>query len=122
MIKVLVLKKDNLISSIRVNGHANYNEFGKDIVCAAVSTLVCTLDSYLSNLNLAKSIYEVKTDSNYDGIDENFDIEFRFNQSFFKDLKADAGIKFFLTGIKDISDSYSDYVNLEIQEEQNDKI
>ena len=40
MIKVLVAKKDNVINEITLNGHACYDEYGKDIVCAAVSTLV----------------------------------------------------------------------------------
>ncbi len=42
MIKVLVAKKDNVINEITINGHACYDEYGKDIVCAAVSTLVIT--------------------------------------------------------------------------------
>lgn len=37
MIKVLV-KKD----SIQIKGHAKYDDFGKDIVCAAVSATVLT--------------------------------------------------------------------------------
>ena len=37
MIKVLI-KKDN----ITISGHANYDEYGKDIVCAAVSSAVIT--------------------------------------------------------------------------------
>ena len=37
MIKVLI--KEN---SIRIKGHANYSEFGKDIVCASVSSVIYT--------------------------------------------------------------------------------
>lgn len=37
MIKVEVTKKD-----IRVIGHAMYDDYGKDIVCAAVSSIVMT--------------------------------------------------------------------------------
>ena len=37
MIKVEVTKKD-----IRVTGHAMYDDYGKDIVCAAVSSTVMT--------------------------------------------------------------------------------
>ncbi len=37
MIKV-VLKKDY----IEVKGHANYSEYGKDIVCASVSSMIIT--------------------------------------------------------------------------------
>lgn len=33
-------------------GHANYDEYGKDIVCAAVSILVVTLANRLNELNV----------------------------------------------------------------------
>ena len=42
MIKVNVLIKDNLIKEIRIKGHADYETYGKDIVCASVSTLATT--------------------------------------------------------------------------------
>ncbi len=32
--------KDDFIRSIEVSGHANYDEHGSDIVCAAVSSMV----------------------------------------------------------------------------------
>jgi uncharacterized protein YsxB (DUF464 family) len=44
MIKVVV-KND----SITISGHANYNDYGKDIVCAAVSaTVITTVNGILS--------------------------------------------------------------------------
>jgi uncharacterized protein len=42
MIKVNINKKDNLINSVSIKGHAEYNESGKDIVCSAVSSIVIT--------------------------------------------------------------------------------
>jgi len=42
MIKVKVKKEGNLIKNIMITGHANYAEYGKDIVCAAVSATVLT--------------------------------------------------------------------------------
>ena len=48
MIKVNVLVDKN-IKEISVIGHANYDEYGKDIVCAAVSSLVIsTINNILS--------------------------------------------------------------------------
>lgn len=35
-------KKEKLINEVKISGHANYNKFGKDIVCAAVSSVVTT--------------------------------------------------------------------------------
>lgn len=35
-------KKDNIIKEVKISGHANFEIFGKDIVCAAVSSIVTT--------------------------------------------------------------------------------
>ena len=35
-------KKDIIIKDIKISGHAYFAEFGKDIVCAAVSSIVTT--------------------------------------------------------------------------------
>ncbi len=42
MIKVLVKKEENIIKKIKMNGHANYADYGKDIVCAAASSIAIT--------------------------------------------------------------------------------
>lgn len=41
MIKVNILV-DKKIKEINIIGHANYSEFGKDIVCSATSSIVIT--------------------------------------------------------------------------------
>lgn len=41
MIKVKI-KKNNKIESIVITGHANYDDYGKDIVCSSVSSIVIT--------------------------------------------------------------------------------
>ena len=42
MIKVKIIKEENLISKIEIKGHSLYAVYGKDIVCAGVSTMVIT--------------------------------------------------------------------------------
>lgn len=42
MIKVSINKSDNIVNNITIKGHANFNEYGKDIVCASVSSIVIT--------------------------------------------------------------------------------
>ena len=42
MIKVKLLKNGNDLKQIVIKGHAMYDDFGKDIVCAAVSSTVIT--------------------------------------------------------------------------------
>ena len=49
MIRINVITKNNIIESITFKGHANYDDYGKDIVCAAVSaTYLCTVNAILS--------------------------------------------------------------------------
>ena len=57
MIKVLI--KDN---TIRIKGHANYSEYGKDIVCASVSSVIYTTVN--SIMNIDKSSIEYNDDGN----------------------------------------------------------
>lgn len=42
MIKVKVNRDNDKIVSVSITGHSNYDEYGKDIVCAAVSSIVIT--------------------------------------------------------------------------------
>ena len=49
MIRINVNKDNNKINKITFKGHADYEEYGKDIVCAAVSaTYLCTVNAILS--------------------------------------------------------------------------
>lgn len=40
MITAEFLKKDNVLVGFKVSGHANFDEYGQDIVCASVSSAV----------------------------------------------------------------------------------
>lgn len=40
MIKVRVKKDNDIITNIKCSGHAAFDEYGKDIVCASFSTMV----------------------------------------------------------------------------------
>jgi uncharacterized protein YsxB (DUF464 family) len=42
MIKVLISAKDNNIKQINIKGHADYDDYGKDIVCSSVSSITIT--------------------------------------------------------------------------------
>lgn len=42
MIKVSIKKEDNIITNVKVEGHAGYGVKGTDIVCASVSSIVIT--------------------------------------------------------------------------------
>jgi uncharacterized protein YsxB (DUF464 family) len=51
MIKVILTKKDDNVNKVIINGHAGYDDFGKDIVCAAVSSTVVTTINILLSLD-----------------------------------------------------------------------
>ena len=42
MIKVKINRDNDKIVSVYITGHSNYDEYGKDIVCSAVSSIVIT--------------------------------------------------------------------------------
>ena len=54
MIKISI-KKDEII----INGHANYNDYGKDIVCASVSSIaITTINAIISFDNNSIDVLE----------------------------------------------------------------
>ena len=57
MIKVLRSKK-----SISITGHAMYDDFGKDIVCSAVSSIVITSLNGILSINPSALIYNNSKD------------------------------------------------------------
>ena len=50
MIKIKI-NGDEVINSIEIKGHANYDELGKDIVCASVSSIAITTVNALLKLD-----------------------------------------------------------------------
>jgi len=42
MIKVKINRDNDKIVSVYITGHSNYDEYGKDIVCSAVSSIAIT--------------------------------------------------------------------------------
>ena len=51
MIKIKINHNDSFIKDFKVSGHANYDEYGKDIVCASVSSIVITSINLILKLN-----------------------------------------------------------------------
>ncbi|MBR3161810.1 MAG: ribosomal-processing cysteine protease Prp [Bacilli bacterium] len=60
MIRIEIKKTNDKYTEIIFKGHANYDVYGKDIVCAAVSsTMLCTVNAiYLINADSIKTIEE----------------------------------------------------------------
>ena len=59
MIKIKFEYNDKYITNVKVTGHANFKEYGKDIVCAAVSSIAIT--SINACLKINKESLDVKS-------------------------------------------------------------
>ena len=67
MIKIQINRTNNKYSSLIVSGHSNYDEHGKDIVCAGVSAVVTGGLNALANEN--KKIISCRVNDGYVNVD-----------------------------------------------------
>ena len=42
MIKINITKENSVVKEVKISGHAMFNDYGKDIVCAGVSSILAT--------------------------------------------------------------------------------
>lgn len=85
-----MIKIKKLENGVTIRGHAGYAEPGKDIVCAAVSTLVATFIN----------VYDV------DIIEDELDyMELRW--------KEETDTTFFMTGLKLVENTYPGHIKIE---------
>lgn len=102
MIKINVThEKEKTV--IKIDGHAGYSDKGKDIVCAGVSTLFCTLAEYLMENDKALE---------YKGSSGNALITAKT-----EDGKILDSVETILTGYRMLAEEYGDYVTIEEREE-----
>ncbi|MGI6072034.1 MAG: ribosomal-processing cysteine protease Prp [Lachnospiraceae bacterium] len=73
MIRVSIYKKSGLYEGFAVTGHSGYNEFGKDIICAAVSALV--INTVNSIENFTEDAFELTSDEEQGMIEVRFKSE-----------------------------------------------
>jgi len=64
MIKVSVESNKSHISKISILGHADYEEYGKDIVCSSVSSIVTTTVNGIYEIDNTYLNVEAKEDGN----------------------------------------------------------
>ena len=104
MIKIKLLKSNDNINDIIITGHANYDDYGKDIVCAAVSsTVITTVNACLSIDNESIS-YEDK-----DGL------KMEINKN---DIVTTKIIDSMISNLKQLEKAYPK--NIQIKEENNE--
>ena len=100
MIKVSIESKNKKhIDLIKIHGHAMYDDFGKDIVCSSVSSIIITT---------VNGIYEI--DKEYLTVEE---IKDGMIITIFKEDKVcDTLIKNMLTLLSELSDSYPENIKV----------
>ena len=58
MIKISIKEENNKIKEIVIKGHACYDDYGKDIVCASVSSTVITTVNAISLIDKSSISYD----------------------------------------------------------------
>lgn len=66
MIQISIIRHNNEYSQIKAFGHAEYDDYGKDIICSAVSVLVInaanSLEKFTKDLVLAQTYEDGTTE------------------------------------------------------------
>ena len=102
MIKVSIESKDRKhIDLVKIHGHAMYDDFGKDIVCSSVSSIITTT---------VNGIYEI--DNTYLNVEE---IKDGMIINILKaDKICDKLIKNMLTLLSELEDTYPENIKVKI--------
>ena len=100
-IDLLIDKKDEIVG-FEITGHAEYDEYGKDLVCSAVTILayscVNSLDKYTDDVCFIDD--EITMSVNIDNPNRDTNVIFEY----------------FKTGIETLLGNYSSYVKLNYKE------
>ena len=107
MTKISIFKQNGVYTGFEVSGHAGYAESGKDIVCAAISTLV---------INAINSI-EAFTEDGFscDADPESGSIKFQFKSAISKD--SELLLNSLVLGLQGVEEDYGkEYMKLILKE------
>jgi len=106
MIKVEIKRKKDYLSGFKMYGHAEFDEYGKDIVCAAASMLAYnTIDTFTDILDLRDYIAFT--------IEENLiNLDFKSQIQEINMHDSQLILKKFELGMKSLQAEYSDYLKI----------
>ena len=63
MLKVVIKKQDSKFKKINLIGHAEYDNYGKDIVCSSASSIMITTINAIMMFDKSYITYEPKKDN-----------------------------------------------------------
>lgn len=102
MLKIVVSKKNNKFNKINLLGHADYSNYGKDIVCSSASSIMITTINAIMMFDKTYITYEDKKDQFLIKINKNNEI-------------VDNLIQNMINMYKELEDDYPN--NIKIEEE-----
>ena len=92
MLNVIVKKRENKFYKINLLGHANYSDYGKDIVCSSASSIMITTVNAIMMFDKNYITYEEKKDAFLIIVNKNNEIVDKLIQNMinmFKELSTD---------------------------------
>ena len=109
MTKILVSYQNGNIKSVDCKNHAGYADYGKDIVCAGISSITQT--AVLGVKHIAKAKHKCVIDQKQGSLHLEL-LEDEFSQNF-KD--AQVVLCTMLCGLKDLEKQYPKYLKVEVK-------
>ena len=104
MINIKILTKDTEKIGMEISGHSNYDEYGRDIICAGVSVL--SQNTLLSILNLTKAEIDYEIDEGY--------LKFIYKNKISEEDKL--LLDSLELGLKNLKESYPEHIKIKLQE------
>lgn len=108
MINITAIKDEYSIVEFKITGHANYNDYGRDIVCSSISVLAQTTVIALHDLLGIKIDYQIEDGYLYCRLPNDISIEIRERAKILLDAM--------LLGIENLQVTYKEYINVVIKE------
>lgn len=107
MINVVFEKKNQNLISFKIEGHAGFDEYGKDIVCSAISAI--------SQTTLIGILDVLKINVDYDIVDGFLSL--RLEKKTIQEIeKCQVLLQTMLLGFKSIRQGYKNYINVIVEE------
>lgn len=109
MTTIKIFKKNNKLTGIKVSGHTGFGEYGQDILCASISSIVQTAGLGLRNLVSQK--ISMKINPNI----PSFEIKLPSDLLMQQYLQAELILNTCILGLEDLQSGYPKNIKLEVK-------